>query len=340
MGWKNCSECRWSYDDRKGGCRNSACKKFDRSTVSGMEGAPKPSVQGTGGGTPTMGAQTSGGVKTLAPPKFVPSTPILAAASNVGSVVPDTPIQPWIETAKTQPGAIAPKGVPLKAEPFTLTCYRGEKSEWWPEPRMRLACGGMHVFEPWPGNTIPEIWKKLVEEVRKAPGFTVKQQVAAYAQYLRKEGRPFALASARTTGGKFEGYAYVIEMKNARTFLWGKNLTLGPLANFKDTQQTTYERIVNQNVEIWTKDTIDTDYIVLNADTIAESTILGFGHKTGTYEVTFMHDIPLSFVKSVNGEEMSSFKAKIYSEEQVEKQPDSNHKQTALKLFRERKKKS
>lgn len=42
------------------------------------------------------------------------------------------------------------------------------------------------------------------------------------------------------------------------------------------------------------------DYIVLNADTIAESTVLAFGHKCGTYEVTFLHVMGLRHIESVN----------------------------------------
>jgi len=343
MTWKNCSVCGRSYNDTKGGCTDKACKNFDPSTAGGGKpNAPTGSVRGTGGGIQTMGTQTSGGVlktpvvpqqKPLAPPKFLPSTPVVTSVSLVDSVLPDTPILPWIAEPTIQAGKPSPKGIELKPETFTLLCHRGEKSEWWPEPRMRLAGGGMNVFEPWPGKTMTEIWKKLVEEVKKEAGFNVKQKVAAYAQYLRATGRPFALASARTTGGAFEGYSYVIEIKNARTFLWGKDFTLGPPANFKDTQKTTYERIINQNKETFTKDTIDTDYIVLNADTIADSTILGFGHKTGTYEVTFLHDVPLSFIKSVNGAAPSTLQ--IYTKGELEKLADSAHKQTALKLFRQ-----
>ena len=47
-------------------------------------------------------------------------------------------------------------------------------------------------------------------------------------------------------------------------------------------------------------DRVADHYIVLNADTLAGSTILGFGHRTGTYEVTFFHDIPLEWVVSCN----------------------------------------
>jgi hypothetical protein len=313
MPWRNCSECGRSYNDTKGGCTNRACKKFDQNAV-------KATV-----------AQTST-VRSVAPPKMLPSSLVASPIPRIDNPVQSDPvILSWVATqGAKQSGLPPPKGAELNAEPFTLICYRGEKSEWWPEPRMRLACGGMHVFEPWPGKSISDIWKKLVEEVRKEAGFTVNQKVAAYAQYLRASGRPFALATARTTSGSFTvDYNYVIEIENARTFRWRKDYTLGQAANFKDMSKTKYTRIVNQNAEVWEKDNIDADYIVLNADTIAASTILGFGHKTGTYEVTFLHDLPLSCVKLVNSQKPAPF-----TREQLEKMPESDKKQTALKLFR------
>lgn len=327
MAWRNCAVCNWSYNDKKGGCTNKACKNYDPGTAAG-----------------TQPAQSSGSVKILsqgssaarkqppAPPTLLPSPLVANPVSVSDPRTLDPPILSWLNPQTAQRGASAPKGTEMAAEPFTLVCYRGEKSEWWPEPRMRLAAGGLNVFEPWPGGTIADVWKTLVEAVKKEAGFNVKQKVAAYAQYLRATGRPFALATARTTSGAFDGYSYVIEIPNVRTFRWGKDYTLGPPANFTNTLKTTYERVVNQNVEIWTKDTIDADYIVLNADTIADSTILGFGHLTGTYEVTFLHDLPLSFVKSVNGAAPNTLK--IYTEEELKKLPDSKHRQTALKLFR------
>jgi hypothetical protein len=321
MTWRNCTECGWSYNDKLGGCTNKACKNYNTGIATGTQPTQSvPSMQRHSG---------SAGItlkKPLAPPAFSPS-PLMAQSVSVANPVTfDAAILPWVN-----PQA-AVKGTPLAAEPFRLVCYRGEKSEWWPPPRMRLAPGGMNVFEPWSGQTIADIWKKLVELVGKEPGFNVKQKVAAYAQYLRAEGRPFALASARTTAGSFVGYSYVIEIPNARTFRWGKDCTLGPPANFKDTTKTTYERVINQNVETFTKDTIDADYIVLNADTIADSTILGFGHMTGTYEVTFLHDLPLSFVKTVDGVAPNALQ--IYTEEALKKLPDTKEKQTALKLLR------
>ena len=340
MVWRNCSECTWSYNDTKGGCRNSACAKFDPNSLSGggkSSGNPSLAHQPPGiNPVPTFGAPKNAGIpkstgipKNTGLPKNTGVTPGILAPD----VVPDTPIVPWIQTSPQQSERPGPKGAPKPAEAFTLVCYRGEKSEWWPEPRMRLA-GGMRVFEPWPnkGDGIQDIWDQLVKEVRKQPGFNAASKAAAYAQYLRATGRPFALASARTTGGAFEGYSYVIEIEGARTFRWGKDCTLGPPANFTNTNKTTYTKMVNQNREVWTQDTIDADYIVLNADSIAESTILGFGQKTGTYEVTFLHDLPLRFVKTVNG--VAPAALGIYAKEAIEKMPDSKHKQTALKLFR------
>ncbi len=74
----------------------------------------------------------------------------------------------------------------------------------------------------------------------------------------------------------------MIKIPGARTFRWNKNLTLGAPANFIKPED------------------IDGDYIVLNADRIADSTILGFGHHCGTGEVTFFHDLPLKFVETVD----------------------------------------
>jgi hypothetical protein len=124
-----------------------------------------------------------------------------------------------------------------------------------------------------------ERWEQLRKDIQeRAFG-----NVAAYAQYLRAEGRVYALATARSTTGSFSAsYNYLIEIKDARMFYWAKNRTLGDPAPFSDERS------------------VDKDYIVLNADTIADSTILGFGHNTGTREVTFFHDMPIEFVVSCN----------------------------------------
>ena len=80
-------------------------------------------------------------------------------------------------------------------------------------------------------------------------------------------------------------------------------------------------------------DTVTADYIVLNADTIAASTILGFGHKTGTYEVTFFHDMPIGNVAECDGKQISTYK--ILSKAQILKLGDRTKEDTqAKKLVR------
>jgi len=117
--------------------------------------------------------------------------------------------------------------------------------------------------------------------------------VAAYAQHLRASGHGYAVATARTLDGAYEyDWNYVLKVPNVRTFLWGPGLTLGKEVNF-----TTIEAV-------------DADYIVLNAGSIAESTILAVGHKCGTYEVTFVHDLPIKYVITCNKEPLSKLKIK------------------------------
>ena len=97
------------------------------------------------------------------------------------------------------------------------------------------------------------------------------------------------MATARTGVGSYTSdYNYALKIKNARTFYWidggiSKAPAIGAPANFHAPEQ------------------VDADYIVLNADTIQDSTVLGFGHKTATFEVTFFHDVPLDLVDTVNG---------------------------------------
>jgi hypothetical protein len=49
---------------------------------------------------------------------------------------------------------------------------------------------------------------------------------------------------------------------------------------------------------------------VLNADTIDKSSILAFGHKCGTYEVTFLHDLSLINIVSVNTTSVAQLRIK------------------------------
>jgi hypothetical protein len=165
---------------------------------------------------------------------------------------------------------------------FEMLCYRGEKNNWWSPPEERLICG-MTLYQPWNLQVGIDSMTKLWEYLRKFIQENCFGKIDAFAQYLRAQGRPFALATARTTAGSYTSdHNYVMKVANARTFLWGPKLTLGEQVVFKDTTQVT------------------ADYIVLNADTIEKSSILAFGHKCGTYEVTFLHDLGLINIVSVN----------------------------------------
>lgn len=174
-------------------------------------------------------------------------------------------------------------------------------------------------------------WNKLRDEIRVRDGDR-DGTVPGYAQYLRATGRPFALATARKKGGAFEGYSYILEIPNARTFYWGDDLTLGPPADFLKAEKIMKEENVSGKVSITMHDSVDADYIVLNADTIEASTILGFGHKTATYEVTFLHDMPITNVISCDG--TAAGMLRLLTKEQVQKLPDNEENRRARKLLR------
>ena len=216
--------------------------------------------------------------KVVVPSVVVPSAPSPRADA---SVVPRAP-SPRPPSPRVDVGV---DRLPKVAIASDMSCFRGEKAQWWPAPEVRLIWG-MTIREPWRCNSMADRWATLQQDIMKNAGGSV----ADYAQYLRAEGRAYALATARSVDGSFSfEYNYEIEIKGARTFYWkkgglGKPPTIGDPANFANAGQ------------------VDADYIVLNADTIAASTILGFGHKTGTYEVTFFHDMPLAHVVKVNGE--------------------------------------
>jgi hypothetical protein len=165
---------------------------------------------------------------------------------------------------------------------FDMLCYRGEKNNWWSPPEERLICG-MTLYDPWnlkvKIKTMVDLFKHLVDFINE----NCNGKIDAFAQYLRAQGRPFALATARTTTGSYTSdYNYIMKVANARTFLWGPGLTVGQKVDFKNTAA------------------VNADYIVLNADELKDSTVLGFGHKCGTYEVTFLHDLSLNNIVSVN----------------------------------------
>jgi hypothetical protein len=181
------------------------------------------------------------------------------------------------------------------AESFDMLCYRGEKKEWWSPPQERLICG-MTLYQPWNLERGIGSMTALFEKLRKFITDNNHGNVDGFAQHLRASGRPYALATARTTKGSFStDYNYVIKIANARTFLWGPKLTIGKQVKFDDTARITEAK---------------QDYIVLNADTLEASTVLAFGHNCGTFEVTFMHDLSLANVVSVNNKPVSQWDIK------------------------------
>jgi hypothetical protein len=208
---------------------------------------------------------------------LVPVQPMLAAKP-----MPKPVVTPIIKADTSKPGE----------KSFDLTCYRGEKNNWWSPPEERLICG-MTLYQPWNLQQGVTSMTALFEQLRKSINENCFGKVDGYAQHLRAQGRPYALATARTTSGSFTSdFNYVIRIANARTFLWGPKLTLGEKVEYDDVKK------------------IQHDYIVLNADTLEASTILGFGHKCGTFEVTFMHDLSLANVLSVNNKPVSQLAIK------------------------------
>ena len=311
MAWKNCVACGRSYNDAIGGCTNSACSMFGQPALASGSSSSPPVFVVSPVPKPVMRP------KPMVVPKHVVITP----------VVPDVPILQWIAPSLDPVVVLAPMGIPLLPQAFTMTCYRGEKSEWWPPPETRLACG-MTIRQPWAYGTMTDLWNELVKDMRVHGAGTV----GGYAQYLRVTGHVYALASARTRGGAFEGYNYEIEIKNARTFYWGPNFTLGPPANFNAVGTTMTEEVVDGKLKVTRVDQIADDYIVLNADTIAASTVLGFGHKTGTYEVTFFHDMPIGKIIKCNDKPTSSYR--ILTKGQVQASPDTKENKWAKELLR------
>jgi hypothetical protein len=354
MGWKKCSLCGWTYNDAKGGCTNTACtactdyvpprsastKSTATTTRVGGNVVPQPTPVIVPKPTTVMSwSQPKPPVHTVPKPTTgVSSSEVKPPVHDASS---DPVVVPFINpTAPSKTFPIPPKAVVANGSPFTLNCYRGEKSEWWPPPKLRLVGGGMLLIQPWEwtsktkdGKNVTSLFTKLAAEVRKQAGFDEKSKAKEYAQYLRAEGRSFAIATARTGGGSFTAsYNYHIEIPNARTFSWGKNCTLGPPVDCENIERIKEERIVNKNVETFFTDRIKSDYIVLNADTLEDSSILAFGHKTGTFEVTFFTDLPLDMVVSCNGTATAALG--ILTKEQLAKEPDTPDKQKAMNLLR------
>ncbi|MCX4635167.1 hypothetical protein OG528_28940 [Streptomyces platensis] len=178
-----------------------------------------------------------------------------------------------------------------------MTCFRGEKENRWGSAALRLN-DGLTVRKPWTGGMLPDInaqqvWARLMQDIKQQ----ANDDVNAYAQYLRATGRDFALATARIFDGSFEDdFNYEMAVPSARTFLWEKKSGVW---------------VVGSEVP-WVESTKDitNHYIVLNAATPAASTVLGFGHKTGTFEVTFLTDVRTSWLEKVNKAPVSEVRVK------------------------------
>ncbi|MFG3244740.1 MULTISPECIES: hypothetical protein [unclassified Streptomyces] len=188
----------------------------------------------------------------------------------------------------------------------TLTCYRGERSQFWGTPELRL-CDGLTVRNPLLGpGPKPQlggvsqalglqVWAAFQKKVGTEVGIS-KKMVNTYAMALKLVGRDYALAAARTTKGSYDHYDcnYEIEVPNARSFLWGENMTRGA------------------EVPDWIENpaAINANYLVLDADSFEESTVLAFGHHVDSSEVTFFTDIPTGWIKKVNGRDVSTVTVK------------------------------
>jgi len=236
-------------------------------------------------GAPPQPSAPKPGPQQLKAPQHTQPKPLSAPTVQKPAVTavqnaPTLPAKPVVRAAPKAPPPVKVSTPGMQS--FDLLCYRGEKNNWWSPPEERLICG-MTLFQPWNLQVGIGSMTALWEYLRKFMQDNCFGKVDAFAQYLRAQGRPFALATARTTTGSFTSdYNYVIKVQNARTFLWGPKLTLGAQVLFKETKDVT------------------ADYSILNADTIADSTILAFGHKCGTYEVTFLHDLSIGNIETIN----------------------------------------
>jgi hypothetical protein len=191
--------------------------------------------------------------------------------------------------------------------PFTLTVFRGEKSQWWPKPEIRLM-NGMTLYQPWlarPEPNVQNLWKKLTGEIGNAMGLSLDKKVAIFAAELRRTGKSYAVATAWTVQGSFDSdYNYVIKIPNVRLYYWGGTKQKPDLG----------EEVTG----VTTPDSVKKDFIVLNATTVALSTVLGFGHNTATKEITFFHDLPIGFIESVTWEEKGTKKKITKKPEELE----------------------
>ncbi len=168
---------------------------------------------------------------------------------------------------------------------FLLRCWRAEK-KWWGHPNTRLM-KGFTISEPFYAKDMSALWAKVkLEILTKAKG-----NLTGYLNYLKRDYRYFVLASSRDKGQKYnELYNYVIRIKGAHAFPIEKDLSLGA--------QVDYGPIGN----------IKKDHLILDANSVAKSTILGLGSSDSGLELTFFSDIPLKYIKTCNKKFLNQYK--------------------------------
>ncbi len=168
-----------------------------------------------------------------------------------------------------------------------LIVYRAEKAERNTLDERRSQ-GGLEIWRP-SSSSIEEAFQKmfaLITNGQTLGEFQFTSALNTYAQRLRAEGQPDNLATARTVEGAYtDNFNYTIKIPGVRLFKWasdGVGELIPPGAEIKK------------------------HYIVLNADTIENSTIFGIGHVTGTQEVSFYSNIPGNMIESVREDSFSA----------------------------------
>ncbi|MGM1059521.1 hypothetical protein [Saccharothrix sp. Mg75] len=184
-----------------------------------------------------------------------------------------------------------------------MTLYRGERHTAWPAPAVRLIWGGLTISDPWPGARLPNraataAWCALSRAISAAGG------PAAFSPVVRGANGSCGLTFARTCTGGDADHNYVVTIHRARTFLL-RYAGLGGWAPGDEVPWATDPELPTE------------DYVVLNGPTVARSTVLGFGHFTGTPEVTLFTDVPTGWVTSVNGQPIGGNGVRVLTDSEL-----------------------
>src|SRR5690606_17888635 len=154
----------------------------------------------------------------------------------------------------------------------------------------------MTLYGPWRPTDIGSLLDKLLGEMYDALGTSLWKKEPRYGQYMRATSRPLALSTAWTSASSFTSQNnFMFLIHNTHYFYWGGT---------KDAPQ------LGAAADISRPEQVNADLIVLNAPTIAQSSILGFGHNTGTREITFFHDLPIDLIESCNDKPISEYAIK------------------------------